>query len=59
MIIDGIGAGFPLLPTLDHPHWTVVVSQSSPERFGAVREQFSAPVFEPSVPSHEELASCL
>ncbi len=34
---DLITAGFPLLPTLDHPHWTVELSEPTPEQFTLVR----------------------
>lgn len=44
---DLIGAGFALLPTLDYPHWTVVVAEPTSRRFAAVREQFSEPVPNP------------
>lgn len=36
-------AGFPLLPTQDHPHWTVVLSEPTVEQFGRVRALFQGP----------------
>ncbi len=44
---DLITAGFPLLPTLDHPHWTVELSQPTPEQFALVRQHFHGPVDNP------------
>jgi hypothetical protein len=32
---DLVGAGFPLLPTLDHPHWTVVMPDLLDARLAA------------------------
>ncbi|MGH8905931.1 MAG: hypothetical protein ACRD0K_05335 [Egibacteraceae bacterium] len=43
-----ISAGFPLLPTLDHPHWTVVISEPTPEQFGHVRALFHGPIENPA-----------
>jgi len=45
--IDLIDAGFPVLPTLDHPHWTVVLSAPSAQQFSAVRECFDGPIPNP------------
>jgi hypothetical protein len=39
--------GFPLLPTLDHPHWTVVLSEPEPGQFEAVRTRFRGPIENP------------
>jgi hypothetical protein len=41
-------AGFALLPTLDHPHWTLVLSEPTPERFAAVRALFRGPIDNPA-----------
>jgi len=38
-----IDAGFPLLPTAAHPHWTVVLAAATPRQFQAVRQLFSGP----------------
>ena len=40
-------AGFALLPTLDHPHWTVMLSDPSPMQFARVRQQFTGPLDNP------------
>ena len=45
---DLVAAGFPLLPTLDHPHWSVVLSEPSPEQFAAVRREFHGPIENPA-----------
>jgi hypothetical protein len=50
-VADGhelVAAGLPLLPTLDHPHWTVVVSEPSPDHFARVREVFRGPIDNPA-----------
>ena len=50
-VADGhelVRSGFPLLPTLDHPHWTVVLSEPAPEQFAAVRARFRGPVDNPA-----------
>jgi hypothetical protein len=39
--------GFPLLPTRDHPHWTVVLSDPTPAHFARVRRHFSEPTLNP------------
>jgi hypothetical protein len=44
---DLISAGFPLLPTLDYPHWTVQLSEATSERFAVVRGVFRGPVDNP------------
>lgn len=44
---DLVTAGFPLLPTLDHPHWTVVLSSPSGGQFASVRQLFRGPVPNP------------
>jgi hypothetical protein len=38
---DLIADGFPLLPSNDYPHWTVVLSEPSPTQFARVRRHFS------------------
>ncbi len=45
---DLIAAGFPLLPTLDHPHWTVVLSEPSIGQFEHVRRLFHGPIENPA-----------
>lgn len=42
-----VAAGFPVLPTLDFPHWTVVLSTPSAERFEALRRVFQGPIPNP------------
>ena len=39
--------GFPLLPTRDHPHWTVVLAEPTPAQFSRVRRHFSEPKLNP------------
>jgi hypothetical protein len=41
-------AGFPLLPTQDHPHWTVVLSEPTPAQFARVRQLFDSPFENPT-----------
>lgn len=41
-------AGFPLFPTGDHPHWTVVLSESSTRQFARVRGLFDGPKDNPA-----------
>lgn len=41
-------AGFPLLPTEDHPHWTVVLSEPTREQFARVRPLFNGPFENPA-----------
>jgi hypothetical protein len=43
-----VAAGFALLPTLDHPHWTVVLSAPTAEHFEAVRRVFRGPIRNPA-----------
>jgi hypothetical protein len=45
---DVVDAGIPLLPTLDHPHWTVVVSSTTPTQFDRVRRLFRGPIENPA-----------
>ncbi|MCL5444605.1 MAG: hypothetical protein M1121_00880 [Actinobacteria bacterium] len=40
--------GFPVLPTLDFPHWTVVLSEPTPNQFQKVRALFTGPVENPA-----------
>ncbi|MFT4010754.1 MAG: hypothetical protein QM655_12025 [Nocardioidaceae bacterium] len=47
-------AGFALVPTMDYPHWTVVVSEPTSARFALVRAQFSAPVLNPAYVSQRD-----
>ena len=35
--------GFPVLPTRDHPHWTVILAEPTPTQFERVRRHFSEP----------------
>lgn len=44
-------AGFPLLPTWDYPHWSVIVSEADPEQFARVRALFSEPIPNPVFPT--------
>lgn len=39
--------GFPLLPTGDQPHWTVVLSSPDATQFRRVRRHFSDPIRNP------------
>ena len=43
-----IEGGFPLLPTLDAPHWTVALAAPTPELFGRVRAHFEGPIPNPA-----------
>lgn len=45
---DLIEAGFPLIPTADHPHWTVVLSDARPAHFARVRTLFEGPKDNPA-----------
>lgn len=50
LVADGrqlTAAGFPLLPTLDFPHWTVVLAEASAPTFERIREYFRGPVQNP------------
>jgi hypothetical protein len=40
--------GFPVLPTLDHPHWTVVLSTPAAAQFERVRRHFHGPIENPA-----------
>ncbi len=40
---DLVADGFPLLPTREHPHWTVVLAEPTPTQFERVRRHFSEP----------------
>lgn len=45
-VVDGsdlLGDGFPLLPTREHPHWTVVLAEPTTAQFARVRRHFSEP----------------
>lgn len=51
LVADGpalVAAGLPLLPTLDHPHWTVVVSEPTAAQFAKARTSFRGPVDNPA-----------
>jgi len=43
-----LDAGFPLFPTGDFPHWTVVLSEATPAQFARVRAQFAGPLDNPA-----------
>ncbi len=43
-----IDDGFPLLPTLDAPHWTVVLASATAPQFSRVRAHFEGPIANPS-----------
>ena len=43
-----VSVGFPLFPTADHPHWTVVLSEPTPAQFGRVRALFDGPKQNPA-----------
>lgn len=43
-----IAGGFPVLPALARPHWTVVLAEPTPEVFAAVRSHFEGPVDNPA-----------
>jgi len=40
--------GFPLLPTLDAPHWTVTLAAPTPELSARVRAHFEGPIANPA-----------
>ena len=46
--VNLIEDGFPLLPTLDAPHWTVTLAAPSPELFARVRAHFEGPIPNPA-----------
>jgi hypothetical protein len=51
LVADGhelAAAGFPLFPTLDFPHWTVVLGDPSPIVFDRVRSHFRGPIQNPA-----------
>lgn len=46
LVADGrklVAGGFPLLPTLDFPHWTVQLAEATVDKFVQVRSHFSGP----------------
>lgn len=50
LVADGadlVADGFPLLPTLETPHWTVVVAIPSPDVFDRIRAHFRGPLPNP------------
>ena len=50
-IADGnelVNDGFPLLPTLDAPHWTVVLASPTTALFDRVRAHFRGPIDNPA-----------
>ena len=44
---DLINAGFPLIATLDAPHWTVVLAAPTLDQYERVRTLFSGPIDNP------------
>ena len=42
--------GFPLLPTLDSPHWTVVLAADIPALFQRLRNHSQGPIPNPTFP---------
>jgi hypothetical protein len=51
LIADGadlIEDGFPLLPTLDAPHWTVMLAAPLPVQFARARAHFRGPIDNPA-----------
>lgn len=51
LVADGeslISDGFPLLPTLDSPHWTVVLAAATAAQFERVRAHFRGPLDNPT-----------
>lgn len=51
LVADGeslIDDGFPLLPTLDSPHWTVVLATATASQFERVRAHFRGPLDNPT-----------
>ena len=42
-----ISAGFPLIATLDAPHWTVVLAEPTLDQFERVRTLFNGPIDNP------------
>ena len=45
---DLLAAGFPLLPTMEAPHWTVALAAPTSEVFASVRAHFDGPVDNPA-----------
>ena len=45
---DLVESGFPLLPTLEAPHWTVVLATATPKWFARIREHFHGPIPNPA-----------
>lgn len=43
-----VAAGFPLLPTLEAPHWTVLLAAPTTAAFAAVRGLFEGPIENPA-----------
>ena len=39
--------GFPVAPTLDHPHWTVLLAEATSQQFARVRRHFKGPITNP------------
>lgn len=43
-----VNDGFPLLPTLEWPHWTLVLAEATPAQFARVRTHFTGPIPNPA-----------
>lgn len=43
-----VAGGFPLLPTLEAPHWTLVLASPTPAQFAKVRAHFTGPIPNPA-----------
>jgi hypothetical protein len=51
LVADGrdlVDDGFPLLPTLESPHWTVALATASGAQFARVRSHFRGPLENPA-----------
>ena len=56
LVADGeslVTDGFPFLPTLHAPHWTVVLAESTATQFVGVRSHFHGPVDNPLYAPHQ------
>jgi hypothetical protein len=49
---DLLSDGFPLLPTREYPHWTVVLAEATRTQFARVRRHFSDPKRNPVWAGH-------
>ena len=48
---DLVASGFPLVPMLDEPHWSVTLAAPTVAAFAEVRSQFVGPIDNPPVAS--------